>query len=50
MRIRGGVEVDRGMEGEVYGPKGRPGERVGPKASRGALQRAIRQLEMNFIH
>ena len=50
MLIRGDIEVDQGIEGEVYGLKDRPGGRVSPKASRGALQRAIRQLEMHFIH
>jgi hypothetical protein len=47
VRIREGVEVDQGMEGEGFGLKGRPGGQVGLKASRGALQRATCQLDKN---
>ena len=53
MRIREGVEVDRGMEEEGYGLISRPGGRVGLKASRGALPRAICQLrsfEQHLTH
>jgi hypothetical protein len=47
VRIREGVEVDQGLEGEGYGLISRPGGRVGLKANRGALPRATCQLDKN---